>query len=148
MKKSIFLSFIFILGLAMCTPQAMAQKQSRIEKLLEYLNENDLDKWHKSREKLDQETQAYYAEELSLIDTLHVLWNKRSEPAATKYFGLYERAVNSHFPEICQEEKIELTSQSILMESLCTSMLGRGQTAITQKNLNEYNIFIGKEAKR
>lgn len=109
MKKSIFLSFIFILGLAMCTPQAMAQKQSRIEKLLEYLNENDLDKWQKSREKLDQETQAYYAEELSLIDTLHVLWNKRSEPAATKYFGLYERAVNSHFPEICQEERIDLS---------------------------------------
>ena len=60
MKKSIFLSFILCLCLVACIPQqAMAQKQSRMEKLLRYLNDNDADKWQKNREKLDDETKAY-----------------------------------------------------------------------------------------
>lgn len=68
MKKSIFLSFILCLCLVACIPQqAMAQKQSRMEKLLRYLNDNDADKWQKNREKLDDETKAYYAEDLSLM---------------------------------------------------------------------------------
>ena len=83
MKKSIFLSFILCLCLVACIPQqAMAQKQSRMEKLLRYLNDNDADKWQKNREKLDDETKAYYAEELSLMDVLNDLWNKQSEQAA------------------------------------------------------------------
>ena len=46
MKKSIFLSFILCLCLIACIPQqVMAQKQSRMEKLLRYLNDNDADKW-------------------------------------------------------------------------------------------------------
>ena len=61
MKKSIFLSFILCLCLVACIPQqAMAQKQSRMEKLLRYLNDNDADKWQKNREKLDDETKAYW----------------------------------------------------------------------------------------
>lgn len=72
MKKSIFLSFILCLCLVACIPQqAMAQKQSRMEKLLRYLNDNDADKWQKNREKLDDETKAYYAEDLSLMDVLN-----------------------------------------------------------------------------
>ena len=35
MKRSIFLSIILSLFLVACIPQAMAQKQSRLEKLLE-----------------------------------------------------------------------------------------------------------------
>ena len=78
MKKSIFLSFILCLCLIACIPQqAMAQKQSRMEKLLRYLNDNDADKWQKNREKLDDETKAYYAEDLSLMDVLNDLWNGR-----------------------------------------------------------------------
>ena len=88
MKKSIFLSFILCLCLVACIPQqAMAQKQSRMEKLLRYLNDNDADKWQKNREKLDDETQTYYSEELALLDVLHQLWNEHSEQAATNYFG-------------------------------------------------------------
>ena len=68
MKKSILLSIILSLSLVACIPQAMAQKQSRMEKLLRYLNDNDADKWQKNREKLDDETKAYYAEDLSLMD--------------------------------------------------------------------------------
>lgn len=109
MKKSIFLSLILSLSLAMCIPQAMAQKQSRMEKMLKYLNDNDLDKWQKSREKLDEETQAYYAEDLALMDTLNGLWNKRDEQAATHYFSLYQKAVKANFPSICEGGHIELS---------------------------------------
>lgn len=42
MKRSIFLSIILSLFLVACIPQAMAQKQSRLEKLLRYLNDNDV----------------------------------------------------------------------------------------------------------
>ena len=111
MKKSIFLSFILCLCLVACIPQqAMAQKQSRMEKLLRYLNDNDADKWQKNREKLDDETKAYYAEELSLMDVLNDLWNKQSEQAATLYFGCYEKAAQSYFPGICEGEKIQLSN--------------------------------------
>ena len=65
MKRGIFLSIILGLCLITCIPQVMAQKQSRMEKLLRYLNDNDADKWQKNREKLDDETQTYYSEELA-----------------------------------------------------------------------------------
>lgn len=93
----------------MCIPQAMAQKQSRIEKLLKYLNDNDLEKWQKSREKLDEETKTYYAEDLALIDTLNALWNKQNEQAAISYFGLYNKAIQDDFSEICKGEDIQLS---------------------------------------
>lgn len=110
MKRGIFLSIILSLALVACIPQAMAQKQSRMEKLLRYLNDNDADKWQKNREKVDDETQAYYAEELALLDVLNDLWNKQSEQAATDYFGCYEKAAKAYFPNICDEEKIQLSN--------------------------------------
>lgn len=110
MKRGIFLSIILGLRLVACIPQAMAQKQSRLEKLLRYLNDNDADKWQKNREKVDDETQAYYAEELALLDVLNDLWNKQSEQAATDYFGCYEKAAKAYFPNICDEEKIQLSN--------------------------------------
>ena len=110
MKRGIFLSIILGLCLVACIPQAMAQKQSRLEKLLRYLNDNDADKWQKNREKVDDETQAYYGEELALLDVLNDLWNKQSEQAATDYFGCYEKAAKAYFPNICDEEKIQLSN--------------------------------------
>jgi YD repeat-containing protein len=110
MKRGIFLSIILGLCLVACIPQAMAQKQSRLEKLLRYLNDNDADKWQKNREKVDDETQVYYAEELALLDVLNDLWNKQSEQAATDYFGCYEKAAKAYFPNICDEEKIQLSN--------------------------------------
>ena len=92
MKRSIFLSIILSLFLVACIPQAMAQKQSRLEKLLRYLNDNDADKWQKNRDKIDDETQTYYAEELALLDVLNGLWNdlklislSAASMTATKY---------------------------------------------------------------
>lgn len=108
MKRSLFLSIILGLCLVACIPQAMAQKQSRVEKLLRYLNNNDADKWQKNREKVDEDTEDYYAEELALLDVLNELWNKQNEQAATSYFGCYEKAEESSFPNICGEEKISL----------------------------------------
>ena len=60
MKRGIFLSIILGLCLITCIQQVMAQKQSRMEKLLRYLNDNDADKWQKNREKLDDETPVSY----------------------------------------------------------------------------------------
>lgn len=110
MKRGIFLSIILSLALVAYIPQAMAQKQSRMEKLLRYLNDNDADKWQKNREKVDDETQAYYAEELELLDVLNELWNNQSEQAATNYFGCYEKAAKAYFPNICEEEKIQISN--------------------------------------
>lgn len=105
MKRSIFLSIILSLFLVACIPQAMAQKQSRLEKLLRYLNDNDADKWQKNRDKIDDETQTYYAEELALLDVLNGLWNEQSEQAATNYFGCYERATKAYFPNTVKKRK-------------------------------------------
>lgn len=105
MKRSIFLSIILSLFLVACIPQAMAQKQSRLEKLLRYLNDNDADKWQKNRDKIDDETQTYYAEELALLDVLNGLWNEQSEQAATNYFGCYERATKAYFPISVKKRK-------------------------------------------
>ena len=109
MKRGIFLSIILGLCLITCIPQVMAQKQSRMEKLLRYLNDNDADKWQKNREKLDDETQTYYSEELALLDVLHQLWNEHSEQAVTNYFGCYGKAFQGNFSTICDEEKIQLS---------------------------------------
>lgn len=110
MKRVIFLSIILGLCLATCIPQAMAQKQSRMEKLLRYLNNNDAAKWQKVRDKLDDETQSYYTNELALLDVLYQLWNEHNEQAATDYFGCYEKAVQGYFPSICDEENMELSN--------------------------------------
>lgn len=105
MKRSIFLSIILSLFLVACIPQAMAQKQSRLEKLLRYLNDNDADKWQKNRDKIDDETQTYYAEELALLDVLNGLWNEQSEQAATNYFGCYEGQRKLIFPISVKKRK-------------------------------------------
>lgn len=110
MKRGIFLSIILSLALVAYIPQTMAQKQSRMEKLLRYLNDNDADKWQKNREKVDDETQAYYVEELELLDVLNELWNNQSEQAAANYFGCYEKAAKAYFPNICEEEKIQISN--------------------------------------
>lgn len=123
MKRSIFLSIILSLFLVACIPQAMAQKQSRLEKLLKYLNDNDADKWQKNRDKIDDETQTYYAEELALLDVLNGLWNEQSEQAATNYFGCYERATKAYFPNICEEEKIQLSNVQNKAELAVISIL-------------------------
>lgn len=118
MKRSIFLSIILSLFLVACIPQAMAQKQSRLEKLLRYLNDNDADKWQKNRDKIDDETQTYYSEELALLDVLNELWHEQSEQAATNYFGCYERAAKAYFPNICEEEKYSFPTYKIKRNKL------------------------------
>ena len=99
MKRSIFLSIILSLFLVACIPQAMAQKQSRLEKLLRYLNDNDADKWQKNRDKIDDETQTYYAEELALLDVLNGLWNEQSEQAAIRKCRVGQGSSDQH-PEV------------------------------------------------
>ena len=110
MKKSSFLSVVLLICVALCASSIMAQSQSRVEKLLRYLNENNTEKWQKSRDKLDDETAAYYSEEVALIDAMNELWNKKNEEAVSSYFGTYDRAAQAMFPNICKEQKLELTA--------------------------------------
>ena len=58
-----------------------------------------------NRDKIDDETQTYYAEELALLDVLNELWNKQSEQAATNYFGCYEQATKAYFPNSAKKRK-------------------------------------------
>ncbi len=96
-REYIFIIYLMFVPRYLYTTQVMAQKQSRLEKLLRYLNDNDADKWQKNRDKIDDETQTYYAEELALLDVLHQLWNEHSEQAATNYFGCYGKAFQGNF---------------------------------------------------
>lgn len=130
MKRSIFLSIIVSLCLAAYIPQAMAQKQSRMEKLLRYLNNNDADKWQKNRDKLDGDTKAYFAQDLSLMDVLNELWNKPSEKAATAYFGCYQNAAKTYFPDICEEVKIPLSTIRNKAEQSIVNLLGASNNTI------------------
>lgn len=95
-------------SMALCAPQIMAQKQGRVEKLLKFLNENELEKFEKGREKLkeDEETSKAFANELGLIDAMNELWNKKNPKAVAVYFDFYGKAVKAAFPAICKEEKI------------------------------------------
>ena len=110
MKKRSFLSVVLLICMALCAPSILAQSQSRVEKLLRYLNENNTEKLKKSREKLDDETAGYYSEEVALIDAMNELWNKKNEEVVPTYFGTYDRAVQAVFPNICKEQKLELTA--------------------------------------
>lgn len=108
MKKSVILGSIFWMSMAICAPQAMAQKQGRVEKLLKLLNENEQEKFEKGREKLkeDAETSKAFANELGLIDAMNELWNKKNSKAVATYFDFYGKANKAAFPVICQKEKI------------------------------------------
>ena len=127
------------------TTASNGTKQSRMEKLLRYLNDNDADKWQKNREKLDDETKAYYAEDLSLMDVLNDLWNGQSEQATTLYFGCYEKSRQNNFPGICEGERFRFlrygtkADQSIinLLEASKIKFLSAGHcwTAFTPPNI-------------
>lgn len=109
MKRTVIMwSIIWISMAFVCAPQVMAQKQSRVEKLLKLLNENELEKFQKGREKLkeDTETSSAFANELGLIDAMHELWNNKKPEAVATYFDFYGKANKAAFPDICKKEKI------------------------------------------
>lgn len=107
MKKHLSLLFAVFLCTAICAPiQIMAQKQGRIEKLLKYLSENEIEKLQKSREKLDEETLAAFGGEVGLIDAMDALWNKGDTKAVAAYYTCYEQSMKGALPAICKECKI------------------------------------------
>ena len=55
-KKSLSLVAIFIISMTIGTSQLMAQKQDRVGKLLKFLSDNEIEKFQKGREKLDEKT--------------------------------------------------------------------------------------------
>ena len=120
MRKSIFLVGISLVCMVICTPQAMAQKQGRVEKLLKYLNENELEKYQKNRDKLDEETATAFADEVGTLDAMNALWNQPNDTAFMAYYECYAKGSEAAFPDICKEAKIDLadlrakTDQAIL----------------------------------
>ena len=48
---------------------------------------------------------------------------QQSEQAATNYFGCYERATKAYFPNICEEEKIQLSNVQNKAELAVISIL-------------------------
>lgn len=125
MRRSIFLSIILSLFLVTYIPQAMAQKQSRMEKLLRYLNDNDADKWQKNRDKPDAETRTYYAEELALLDVLNGLWNNKK---------IFLNTINT---------EIGLTA-ILIMNMTIRANGSAGPTVTIRKMWNVYNTFTNK----
>ena len=101
----------------------MAQKQSRLEKLLRYLNDNDADKWQKNRDKIDDETQTYYAEELALLDVLNGLWNEQANRLPPTISDATKGQRKLIFPNICEEEKIQLSNVQNKAELAVISIL-------------------------
>ncbi len=100
------ISFICLFAFV-CTPSLMAQKQSKVEKLLIFLVDNEHDKFAKNRNKLDSETTIAFAAEMKLIDLCDQIWNQQEVSLAKDFFQTYVDAVKGSFLSICQEAKVD-----------------------------------------
>lgn len=63
----LYISFICLLVFS-CASPVMAQKQSKVEKLLKFLVNNENEKFTKNRDKLDAETATAFEAEVKLTD--------------------------------------------------------------------------------
>lgn len=111
MNKHHSLLFTVFLCIATCIPsQIMAQKQGRIEKLLKLLSENEIEKYQKTREKLDAETAQAFENEVAVIDAMNAIWNKAEVKAVPAYFTCYEQGMKAALPSICAESKQDINA--------------------------------------
>lgn len=101
----LYVSFICLLGF-LCASPAMAQKQSKVEKLLKFLVNNENEKFTKNRDKLDAETAAAFEAEVKLLDLCNQLWNQQEIMIAKDFFQTYVDATKARFIPICQEAEI------------------------------------------
>ncbi len=107
MRKSIFLMGTLLACMTLSVPQAMAQKQGRVEKLLKNLNENELEKYQKNRDKLDEETASAFGSEIGIIDAMNSLWNQPNDTALVAYYECYAKGNEAAFPTICHGAKVD-----------------------------------------
>ncbi|MBV3639427.1 hypothetical protein KSY15_23660 [Bacteroides cellulosilyticus] len=101
----------------------MAQKQSKVEKLLKFLVNNENDKFTKNRDKLDTETATAFEAEVKLIDLCDQIWNQQEVTVAKDYFQAYVDATKGSFLSICQEAGVDPGAIRKRMESSISAIL-------------------------
>jgi len=98
----LYISFICLLTF-LCASPAMAQKQSKVEKLLKFLVNNENEKFTKNRDKLDAETATAFEAEVKLIDLCDQIWNQQEVTVAKDFFQAYVNANKGNLLSICRE---------------------------------------------
>ena len=118
----LYISFMCLLAF-LCASPAMAQKQSKVEKLLKFLVNNENDKFTKNRDKLDTETATAFEAEVKLIDLCDQIWNQQEVTVAKDYFQAYVDATKGSFLSICQEAGVDPGAIRKRMESSISAIL-------------------------
>lgn len=118
----LYISFMCLLAF-LCASPAMAQKQSKVEKLLKFLVNNENDKFTKNRDKLDTETATAFEAEVKLIDLCDQIWNQQEVTVAKDYFQAYVDAAKGSFLSICQEAGVDPGAIRKRMESSISAIL-------------------------
>lgn len=118
----LYISFMCLLAF-LCASPAMAQKQSKVEKLLKFLVNNENDKFTKNRDKLDTETTTAFEAEVKLIDLCDQIWNQQEVTVAKDYFQAYVDATKGSFLSICQEAGVDPGAIRKRMESSISAIL-------------------------
>lgn len=118
----LYISFMCLLAF-LCASPAMAQKQSKVEKLLKFLVNNENDKFIKNRDKLDTETATAFEAEVKLIDLCDQIWNQQEVTVAKDYFQAYVDATKGSFLSICQEAGVDPGAIRKRMESSISAIL-------------------------
>lgn len=118
----LYISFMCLLAF-LCASPAMAQKQSKVEKLLKFLVNNENDKFTKNRDKLDTETATAFEAEIKLIDLCDQIWNQQEVTVAKDYFQAYVDATKGSFLSICQEAGVDPGTIRKRMESSISAIL-------------------------
>lgn len=118
----LYISFMCLLAF-LCASPAMAQKQSKVEKLLKFLVNNENDKFTKNRDKLDTETATAFEAEVKLIDLCDQIWNQQEVTVAKDYFQAYVDAAKGSFLSICQEVGVDPGAIRKRMESSISAIL-------------------------
>ena len=118
----LYISFMCLLAF-LCASPAMAQKQSKVEKLLKFLVNNENDKFTKNRDKLDTETATAFEAEVKLIDLCDQIWNQQEVTVAKDYFQAYVDATKGSFLSICQEAGVDPGALRKRMESSISAIL-------------------------
>ena len=122
-KKSLSLVAIFIISMTIGTSQLMAQKQDRVGKLLKFLSDNEIEKFQKGREKLDEKTAQTFAAEVELMDIMTRLWTQPDSKSAIDYYPAYAKAVKGSLPAICNETEIDFGPLRDRTNSVITDIL-------------------------
>lgn len=130
--KNMRLSFSLVcLFAALCATPVMAQKQSKVEKLLKFLVNNESEKFTKNRSKLDAETAGAFEAEVKLIDICHQLWYLQEADAAKDYFQAYVNASRGSFSSICAEADTDPSAIRRRTEEAIDALLDGSEDKLT-----------------